>query len=78
VSDEMNFPKPGTWDAAIDGLHASQNALVEAIKNFPEERLGELVPNATHKYTFYTLIHGVIHHDIYHLGQIALLKKSFN
>jgi uncharacterized damage-inducible protein DinB len=78
ITDELNFPKPGSWQSAIDGLNASQKELVNAIKNFPEGRLGELVPNATHKYTFYTLIHGVIQHDIYHLGQIAYIKKAFS
>ena len=27
---------------------------------------------------YYEHIHGIIHHDIYHLGQIVLLAKSFN
>jgi uncharacterized damage-inducible protein DinB len=78
VTDEMNFPKPGSWDAVINDLYASQKALIEVVKIFPESKLNELVPNATHKYTYYTLIHGGIQHDIYHLGQIALLKKSWS
>ncbi len=78
VTDETNFPTPGSWDSAMNELQASQKSLIDALKKFPEERLAELVPNATHKYTFYTLIHGGIQHDIYHLGQIALLKKSFS
>jgi uncharacterized damage-inducible protein DinB len=75
VGEDSNFPTPSTWVDAIDQLHQSQRALVEAIKQFPEDRLAELVPSKIQKYTYYTLLHGVIQHDIYHLGQIALLRK---
>ncbi len=75
VSDEMNFPFGGTWEEAVSGLRESQVALLDAVKNFPEERFGEMVPSKTQRYTFYTLLHGIIQHDIYHLGQIAMLKK---
>lgn len=78
VADDMNFPKPGTWDEAIKKLQISQQALVEAVKLFPEDRFGELVPSKTQKYTYYTLLHGIIQHDIYHLGQIAYIKKSLS
>jgi len=27
--------------------------------------------------TVYVTVHGVIQHDVYHAGQIALLKKAF-
>jgi uncharacterized damage-inducible protein DinB len=76
VTEEVNFPKTGTWDEVISNLKHSQHRLLEAVKIFPDSRLGELVPSKVQKYTYYTLLHGVIHHDIYHLGQIALLKKQ--
>jgi uncharacterized damage-inducible protein DinB len=75
ITDETNFPKPIAWKEAINQLHQSQVALVEAVKQFPPEGLSELVPSKKQKYTYYTLLHGIIQHDIYHLGQIALLKK---
>jgi uncharacterized damage-inducible protein DinB len=75
VTDEANFPKPTTWKDAIDQLHQSQKALLMAVKQFPENRLAELVPSKILKYTYYTLLHGIIQHDVYHLGQIALLQK---
>lgn len=79
VSDDLNFPKPKegskAWEASLSGLQASQDRLLGALKNFPEENLGELVPASSQRYTYYTLIHGVIHHDVYHLGQIAILNK---
>ncbi len=75
VTDEANFPKPTSWKDALDQLHQSQGALLAAVKQFPESRLAELVPSKTLKYTYYTLLHGIIQHDIYHLGQMALLQK---
>jgi uncharacterized damage-inducible protein DinB len=78
VTDEMNFSKAGTWEEALISLRNSQAALVEAVKNFPESRYGELVPSKTQKYTYYTLLHGIVHHDIYHLGQIAYIRKAVN
>lgn len=75
VEPNQNFPVPGTWKEALDALQQSQLALIEAAKNFPEERLGELVPSKTQRYTYYTLLHGIGQHDIYHLGQIAYIAK---
>ena len=76
VTDEANFPKGGSWEEAVANFKQSQQALVEAVKNFSDTRLTELVPSKTHKYTYYTLLHGIIQHDVYHLGQIAYVKKS--
>jgi len=80
VTDELNFPKPSTlpdaWARAVKSLEENQLEMLAAIKKFPEEKLGELVPAASHKYTWYTLLHGIIDHDIYHVGQIAILQKA--
>ena len=78
VDAAMNFPEPGSmpWSQAWDHLAKSQQALIAAARNFPEERLGELVPNSSFKYTYYTLLHGIAHHDIYHIGQIQLILKA--
>jgi len=77
VTDEINFPKVSDWNQVLLDLEESQQKLVGAIKDLPDEKLRELVPHGSHKYTFYTLLHGIIHHDIYHTGQISLLKKTF-
>ena len=80
VSDDLNFPKPSghsdAWPKPVIGLEDSQRELLLAIKAMSPEKLDELVPKASHKYTWYTLLHGIIHHDIYHLGQIAILRKA--
>ena len=65
---------PGAWQQALDGLETSQAALVARLKAFDNDRLTEHV--AGREYSIYFLLHGIIQHDIYHAGQIALLKKS--
>ncbi len=76
ISDELNFPLGSDWAEALKKLRQSQEELVAAAKDFPDSRLGELVPSKTQKYTYYTLLHGIVQHDIYHLGQIQLIRKS--
>ena len=73
VTDEMNFSPPESWAKALDALLISQGKLLESLKQFPSERLSEIVPNRPYK--FFTMINGIIHHDLYHLGQIVLIKR---
>jgi uncharacterized damage-inducible protein DinB len=41
----------------------------------PDEQLAELTGEGG-KYNFYFLLHGVVQHNLYHAGQIALLKRA--
>ena len=74
MTDELNFPKPIEWRMAVSLLEQSQQGLIAAIKSFRERDLSKEVPNR--KYDFSHLLYGIIQHDIYHLGQIALLRKA--
>ncbi len=76
VTNELNFPTPTTWETAIQDLEESQVKLMAAIRNFDSSLLHDSVPNSSYGYTFFTLLHGIIHHDVYHTGQIVLIKKS--
>jgi len=73
VSDAENFPPSTNWNVTMNELKQSQIKLLAALKAFPEEKLFTIVPSR--KYDFYTLLHGIVQHDIYHTGQIILLKK---
>ena len=77
VSDEENF-KPDaekySLKEAIEVLEMSQVLLLKALSTFDADKLQEKVPGK--KYSYYQLIHGIIHHDVYHAGQISLLKKK--
>jgi uncharacterized damage-inducible protein DinB len=62
------------WRAALDGLAATRQALRDAAARLPESRLHENVPGASHSHWHELL--GVLHHDLYHAGQISLLRKA--
>lgn len=63
-----------TWESIKAELELSQQTLVHALSNVNDELLTEEVHGKA--YDFYTLIHGVIQHDLYHLGEIALLVRE--
>ena len=67
------------WKEALERLDLAHRLLLSAVRNFPEANL----PTPTNDPradglapTYYELLLGLIQHDVYHSGQIALLKKS--
>jgi len=84
LSDEQNFPSvmdtsEPAWRRALEHAKQVHTELVDAVAAFPDERLGERVPGKTQEpdyYNFYYMLHGVVQHELYHAGQIALLKKT--
>ena len=62
------------WQALLERLEAGNRALRDAILAFDESRLDQK-PGVS-SVTAYVLMHGAIHHDLYHAGQISLLRKS--
>lgn len=77
VSDDTNFPAEKDWAKVLRDLDDSQAQLEQALDKFPEEKLHELVPHSAYKHSYYTILHGIVHHDLYHAGQIQLIAKSF-
>jgi uncharacterized damage-inducible protein DinB len=75
INDETNFPKGKNWHQALEELEGSQEQLLKAIASFDKQKLQDLVPHR--KYSFHKLLHGIIHHDLYHLGQITMITKQF-
>jgi len=73
LTEEQNFPKPANWEKTVSLLDESQRQLIAQLEKTPDERLQEIVPGR--KFKFYVMLHGIIHHDLYHTGQIILLKK---
>ena len=81
LSDEQNFPpvtdtSESAWRSTLARVRQVHDELVAAVAAFPDSRLGEKVPGKDPDYdTFYYMLHGVAQHELYHAGQIALLKK---
>jgi len=73
-------PTPARWAAALAALDASHLRLVEAVRDATDVHL--LKPtNDTRDpalgvgVSYYELFHGIVQHDAYHAGQIAILRK---
>ena len=67
-------PVQGTWEATVAELGTAAQALVAAVRAMPDEKLNESAGGA--EYNFYFLLHGVVQHNLYHAGQIAMLKRA--
>jgi uncharacterized damage-inducible protein DinB len=82
LSDKQNFPpvtdsSETAWRKAVEQLKTTYEQLVKAVAAFPDSRLQEKVPGKKEKYhTFFYNFSGIVQHELYHAGQIALLKKA--
>jgi uncharacterized damage-inducible protein DinB len=79
LTGTANFPlvrKPteAAWRKTVAQAKRTHDTLVKTVAALPESRLRERVPGK--KYDFYHLLHGVAQHELYHAGQIAILKKA--
>ena len=70
------FPNPleAAWRKAVAHAKRTHDALVKTVAALPESRLRERVPGK--RYDFYFMLHGIAQHELYHAGQIAILKKA--
>jgi uncharacterized damage-inducible protein DinB len=66
-------PTKAAWRKAVAQAKHTHDALVKTVAALPESRLRERVPGK--KYDFSHMLHGVVQHELYHAGQIAILKK---
>ena len=62
------------WRRAVADLRKARGELRAAMLAFDGRRLDATVQGKN--YSFYVMAHGIVQHDLYHAGQIALLKKA--
>jgi uncharacterized damage-inducible protein DinB len=79
LTDDENFPaindtSEAAWQDTIEALKAGHQQLLEAINRLDDARLDEPIRDGMR--SVYITLHGVIQHDLYHAGQIAILKKA--
>ena len=77
----IGAPTEARWRAAVDDLGAAHRELISAAGALPEARLFEPTNDPRDRplgtgVSYYVLLHGAVQHDVYHAGQIALLKKA--
>ncbi len=80
-SPEQDWPpvrdtSEAAWKKALADLEHGHMQLRQSIAALSDARLMDKVPGKDD--SVYVLLHGVIQHDLYHAGQIALLKKALS
>jgi uncharacterized damage-inducible protein DinB len=78
ISDEEDWRRPPdtgkvAWKGTQEELLNGHQQLQEAVAGLSDAQLQEAVSGKD--YSVYFLLHGIIQHDLYHAGQIAILKK---
>ncbi len=74
-----NFPLPpkpteAAWRKAVAQAKRTHDTLVKTVAKLSAKRLRDRVPGK--RYNFAHALHGIVQHELYHAGQIALLKKA--
>jgi uncharacterized damage-inducible protein DinB len=73
---EIKNKSKSSWERTISNLKESMTYLIEFLSKLDENILNEKI--AGKEYTYYFLLHGLVQHEVYHAGQIMLLKKALN
>ena len=78
VDFELNWPKMGMtdedWELSVKRLEAAVNMLMDELAEWTNDDLARMVPNMD--FTYKQMLHGAVHHNLYHAGQISILKKK--
>ena len=80
LSDEENWPEvedgsPAAWKRAVESMKSTHGKLGREIAKLKPARL-DAGYGRRKQYKIFRLVHGVVHHELYHAGQIAILKKG--
>jgi uncharacterized damage-inducible protein DinB len=67
-------PTEAAWRNCIAETRRTHDALVKTVFGLPDSRLRDRVPGK--RYDFYHMLQGIAQHELYHAGQIAILKKA--
>ena len=78
-TDAEDWPPAGmgserAWAELVVRLESGNRALREVVAAYDESRLDQPPPGG--RTAAYHLMHGIIQHDLYHAGQIAVLRKG--
>ena len=80
LSDEENWPEvtdqsAAAWKRAVESMKSTHMKLGREIAKLKPARL-DVGYGRRKQYKIFRLVHGVVHHELYHAGQIAILKKG--
>ena len=76
--EPINDTSEAAWENTKQQLIDNHRQLLDAISGVDESRLNEpIIKNPQVPYSsVYVTLHGGVQHDLYHAGQIAMLKKA--
>ena len=70
----VTAPTAAEWRKAIAATKRTHDTLVKTVAALPDSRLRDRVPGK--RYDFYHMLQGIAQHELYHAGQIAILKRA--
>jgi uncharacterized damage-inducible protein DinB len=65
---------PGAWRSALERLKEAHRELAADVAKLDDSMLIGRVPGKDH--SVLVMVHGIVEHDAYHGGQIAILKRA--
>lgn len=78
LPEEEDWPPPLAWSEALARLNASHEALVGRTLELDDSDLDKDLGGGSGSPSVYGLLHGIVQHNLYHAGQIALVKKGLD
>jgi uncharacterized damage-inducible protein DinB len=86
LSDHEDWPTISdtselAWNKTVENFKKVHHNLLNTLLKFDSKKLNDRInidtsyPEPWSLTDFYDLLHGTIHHAVYHTGQIAILKK---
>ena len=79
LKGKANFPPmpaatEDAWRKTVAAAKCTHQSLVNTVAALSDKQLRDRVPGK--RYDFYHMLHGIAQHELYHAGQIAILKKA--
>jgi uncharacterized damage-inducible protein DinB len=79
VTPEQDWPpvtdtSAESWKRSLGKMREARARWRGAVEKLGDAQLGNIVPGQDH--SVYAMLHGGVQHDLYHAGQIAVLKKA--
>ena len=75
---EKDWPPMGDteeeWQESIQKLGESVNVLTTAISKMSDKKYDEVINGKDYDYNI--MLYGVLNHNLYHMGQLSILKKK--
>ena len=78
LGSDMDWPdiiinSPSEWDELKEEFKQSHETLIDLLKGKDDNWLSTKLPRKEFSYNF--MLKGIMQHDLYHIGQVNLLKN---